>query len=225
MAKRMKFYGGIRKGVLDMITELSGVERIHLMGIGGAGMSSLAKLLHGLGYRVSGCDLERGHYLDGLEALGVECRIGHSGAHIESFAPHLLVYSSAVDEGCAEISLAREKNVRTAGRGQVLSWLFNAAQGVGVAGTHGKTTTSSMISLILTRAGLSPTLYVGAEMRDMGTNARLGEGPVFLAELDESDGSFEFFHPALAVVTNVDWDHVNHFASRSDVVEAFSRFA
>ena len=202
-------------------------ERIHLMGINGAGMSSLAKLLSGLGYEVSGCDLERGHYLEEVEALGVVCQTGHTRNHIEQFKPDLLIYSSAVRPDCEELVAAREKGVRTVRRGEALSWLFNAAEGVGVAGTHGKTTTSSMMGLILSRAGLSPTLYVGGEMRDMGTNAVLGKGPrkLFVSELDESDGSFEFFHPSLAIITNVDWDHVDHFASRDEVVEAFVRFA
>ena len=209
------------------MAELSGVKRIHLMGINGAGMSSLAKLLSGLGYEVSGCDLERGHYLEEVEALGVVCQSGHSRDHIDHFAPDLLIYSSAVRPNCEELAAAREKGVRTVRRGEALSWLFNAAEGVGVAGTHGKTTTSSMMGLILSRAGLSPTLYVGGEMRDMGTNAVLGTGPqeLFVSELDESDGSFELFHPALTIITNVDWDHVDHFASRDEVVAAFVRFA
>ena len=204
-----------------------GVDRIHLMGIGGAGMSSLARLLFGLGYSVSGCDLERSHYADEVAALGIPCETGHSGGHIERFKPELVIYSSAVNEQCEELMAARASGAQTARRAEVLSRLFNSANGIGIAGTHGKTTTSSMISLRLTRAGLSPTLYVGADMRDMGTNAILGDGPseLFAAELDESDGSFELFHPALTIITNVDWDHVDHFATRRDAVDAFARFA
>lgn len=195
------------------------------MGIGGSGMSSLAGLLFQMGCTVSGCDLERGACIESLESRGVECLVGHSHEHVERFDPQLVIYSSAIAENCTELSFARERGVRTVGRGRALSWMFNQAEGVGVAGTHGKTTTSSMISLILERAGLSPTVYVGAEVQDIGTNARLGEGAAFVAELDESDGSFEYFHPSLAVVTNIDWDHVDHFRSREDVVEAFVRFA
>lgn len=214
-----------KKGVLGIMSELTGVERIHLLGIGGSGMSSLARLLSPMAGSVSGCDLERGACVEALEAMGVSCAIGHSPEHIERFDPQLVVYSSAIAEDCGELAAARRRGVRTAGRGEALSWLFNEAQGVGVAGTHGKTTTSSMIGLILDRANLSPTLYVGAEVRDIGTNARLGDGPLFVAELDESDGSFEYFHPSLAVVTNIDWDHVDHFRTREDVVAAFVRFA
>ncbi len=205
--------------------ELEGVERIHLMGIGGAGMSSLAKLLYGLGYSVSGCDLARSPYLNELESLGIKLTIGHSEKHIENFNPQLVVYSSAVSLKHEELTAASARGIQTAGRGKVLSWLFNSEDGIGVAGAHGKTTTSSMIGLILKAAGLSPTLYIGAEVCDLGTNAVWGDGRLFVAEIDESDGSFEYFHPAVTVVTNVDWDHVNYFPTKNDVIEAFIRFA
>ena len=126
-------------------------------------MSSLARLLSPR-YVVSGCDLEHGTAVETLEALGIACATGHSSEHLERFDPQLVIYSSAVAEGCEELGAARHKGIRTARRGEALSWLFNEAQGVGVAGTHGKTTTSSMIGLILDRAALSPTLYVGAEV-------------------------------------------------------------
>lgn len=188
-------------------------------------MSSLAKLLASMGAAVSGCDLQRGACVESLESLGITCALGHSPGHADRFDPQLVVYSSAIAEDCEELAAARRRGIRTVGRGEALSWLFNAARGIGVAGTHGKTTTSSMIGLILDRAGLSPTFCIGGESRDMGTGARLGEGALFVAELDESDGSFEYFHPSLAVVTNIDWDHVDHFRSWGDVVDAFARFA
>ncbi|NLL36812.1 MAG: UDP-N-acetylmuramate--L-alanine ligase [Fretibacterium sp.] len=206
------------------VKELEGLNRIHLMGIGGAGMSSLARLLSSMGYCVSGCDLARTSYLEGLESQGIECLLGHSSAHLKQFSPQLLVYSSAVPRDHEELVAASEQQIPIAGRGRALSWLFNAADGIGVAGAHGKTTTSSMIALLLQRAGLSPTLAIGAEVCDLGTNAALGEGRLFVAELDESDGSFEFFHPSVTVVTNVDWDHVNYFSSKEQVIEAFTRF-
>lgn len=213
------------KGVLRIMSGFSGVERIHLMGIGGSGMSSLARLLLSMGTAVNGCDLRYGDGVEALKALGITCAVGHDPEHIEKFDPQLVIYSSAIPVGCGELAASRHKGIRTVGRGEALSWLFNEFRGVGVAGTHGKTTTSSMIGLILDRAGLSPTLYIGAESQDMGTNARLGESSLFVAELDESDGSFEFFRPSLAVVTNIDWDHVDHFRSQEDVVRAFVRFA
>ena len=206
------------------VDELVNIKNIHVMGMGGAGMSSLAKILSGMGYSVTGCDLEHGHYLDELDALNIKCLTGHSPEHIDLCDPDLLIYTSAVREDNLELNAARDKGVKVVKRGEALSWLFNKAKGIGVAGAHGKTTTSSMISLILSRAGLSPTLYVGAEMRDMGTNAVLGQGGLFLSELDESDGSFELFKPFVSVITNIDWDHADHFKTRNDYIDAFTRF-
>lgn len=207
------------------IKELEGIERIHLMGIGGSGMSALALLLSGLGFRVSGCDLSRSDYLVEVEKRGIEWLVGHSASHAGLFSPQLMVYTSAVESGHEELAAARERGAVTVGRGRLLSWLFNARRGIGVAGTHGKTTTSSMIGLILERAGCDPTLAIGAEVSDIGTNARVGKSDLFVAEIDESDGSFEFFSPAVTAITNVDWDHVNYYPTRQDVRDAFVRFA
>jgi UDP-N-acetylmuramate--alanine ligase len=207
------------------IKELDGVRRVHLMGVGGSGMSALALLLNGMGFHVDGCDLAPSEYVPALEEQGVRCFLGHSASHIENFSPQLVAYSSAVDPGQEELRSAREKGIPTVGRGRLLSWLFNAHRGIGVAGTHGKTTTSSMIGLILERAGLDPTLAIGAEVCDIGTNARVGKSGLFVAEIDESDGSFEFFSPAVTAITNIDWDHVNYFPTHDDVLSAFARFA
>jgi len=195
------------------------------MGIGGAGMSALAKLLSDMGFKVDGCDCVRGDVLVKLEKLDIICELGHEAGHIEKFLPQLLIYSSAVDPNNEELVAARAKGIRTIGRGLALSRLFNAGYGIGVAGTHGKTTTSSMIGLILEHGGFSPTLVIGAEVCNMNLGARLGKGDLFVAEIDESDGSFEFFQPALTTVTNVDWDHVNYFHTHDDVIAAFTRFA
>ncbi|MDR3231235.1 MAG: UDP-N-acetylmuramate--L-alanine ligase [Synergistaceae bacterium] len=207
------------------IRELEGIERIHLMGIGGAGMSALALLLSGSGFDVSGCDLSRSEYAAILGARKIECVAGHSPSHAERFSPQLAVYSSAIDPGHEELVALRTAGAKTEGRGRVLSWLFNAHRGIGVAGAHGKSTTSSMIALILERAGCDPTVAVGAEIRDIGVNACCGKSDLFVAEIDESDGSFEFFSPAVTAITNVDWDHVNYFHTRQDVLDAFIRFA
>jgi UDP-N-acetylmuramate--alanine ligase len=207
------------------IKELDGVERVHLMGVGGAGMSALALLLNGMGFHVDGCDLSLSEYMPALEEQGICCSLGHSASHIEKFSPQLVAYSSAVNPDQEELRSAREKGILTVGRGRLLSWLFNTCQGIGVAGTHGKTTTSSMIGLILKRAGLDPTLAIGAEVCDIGTNARVGKSGLFVAEIDESDGSFEFFSPAVTAITNIDWDHVNYFPTYGDVLSAFIRFA
>jgi UDP-N-acetylmuramate--alanine ligase len=195
------------------------------MGIGGAGMSALALLLYGMGFEVDGCDLFKSEYITRLEALGIECLMGHSPSHLEAHLPHLLVYSSAVNGDHEELVFARKKGIRTVGRGLTLSWLFNAYRGIGVAGAHGKTTTSSMIGLILKESGYDPTLAIGAEIWDFGTNARVGKGDFFVAEIDESDGSFEFFTPEVTAITNVDWDHVNYYPTRDELLSAFVRFA
>ncbi|MDR2529705.1 MAG: UDP-N-acetylmuramate--L-alanine ligase [Synergistaceae bacterium] len=202
-----------------------GIQRVHLMGMGGSGMSGLALLLSGMGFKVSGCDLSQSEYTARLASLGVDCSVGHSPSHIEEFSPQLVIYSGAVSEDHEELAAAREKGVGAMRRGLALSRLFNARLGVGVTGTHGKTTTSSMIGLILEEAGFDPTLAVGAEICDIGANARVGKSDFFVAEIDESDGSFEFFHPSVAAITNVDWDHVNYFHTRDDVLPAFVRFA
>jgi UDP-N-acetylmuramate--alanine ligase len=207
------------------IKELGGVKRVHLMGVGGSGMSALALLLKGMGFHVDGCDLSPSEYIPALEERGIRCSIGHSSSHIEEFSPQLVAYSSAVNPLQEELRSAQRKGIPTVGRGRLLSWLFNARQGIGVAGAHGKTTTSSMIGLILEQAGLDPTLAVGAEICDIGTNARVGKSDFFVAEIDESDGSFEFFSPAVTAITNVDWDHVNYFSTYDDVLSAFVRFA
>ena len=208
----------------NKIGNLENIRRIHLMGVGGAGMSGLALLLAELGYEVSGCDMMHTSYIEKVLKEDVAVVLGHDSRHMERFNPDLLVYSSAIPEDNRELCSAREKGVRVAKRGEVLSWIFDSKFGIGIAGTHGKTTTSSMIGLILEQSGMHPTLAIGGELCDIGVNAKLGSGVYMVAELDESDGSFEQFHPDIAVLTNADWDHVNHYPNLDSVVEAFERF-
>jgi len=200
------------------------VSKVHLMGIGGAGMSGLALLLSELGYEVSGCDVSHTSYVERITQKGIDFVIGHKKEHLESYVPDLLIYSSAIPEANEELLKAKELGVPVAKRAEVLSWLFNRKFGIGVAGTHGKTTTSSMIAMILEEAGLQPTVAIGGELCDIGVNAKLGRGPYMVAELDESDGSFEEFHPAISIVTNADWDHVDHYPSLDSVITAYKRF-
>lgn len=197
------------------------INRVHLMGIGGAGMSALAKLLDAQGITVTGCDLAEPHY----DLGGIPFELSHSPEHIDKFKPNALILSSAVSRSNPEVLKATESGIKILSRAQALSSLFNNADGIGIAGTHGKTTTSSMTGLIFRRAGLDPTIYVGANVPDIGGNAVSGKGPHFIAELDESDGSFELFTPEVAVITNSDWDHVDHYRERKDVIDAFTRFA
>ncbi len=209
---------------LSKIT-LDGIRHIHLMGIGGAGMSGLALLLKELGFIVSGCDMSYGFYVNKVTQAHIDFDIGHNPDHLEKFTPDLVVYSSAIPENNHELVAARKAGILVAKRAQVLSAIFDARYGIGVAGTHGKTTTSSMISLILNGAELEPTVAIGGELCDIGCNARLGNGPHMVAELDESDGSFLSFHPTISVITNVDWDHVNHYPSLDSVLESFEGFS
>ena len=187
-------------------------------------MSGLAALLSELGFEVSGCDMAHSYYMEKLLARRVDCVLGHDPAHLDRYSPDLLVYSSAIPDHNEELIEAGRRGILIARRAEVLSALFNERFGVGIAGTHGKTTTSSMAALILDRAGLKPTVAIGGEICDIGANARLGAGLPMVAELDESDGSFELFRTNVAVVTNVDWDHVDHYKSRQEVEWAFSRF-
>ena len=200
---------------------LNNIQRVHLMGIGGAGMSALAKLLKAHGLEVTGCDLKKPHY----DLDNIPCSLGHSANHIEALKPDALILSSAVSRDNPEVTCAINNGVKILSRAQALSYLFNKSYGIGIAGAHGKTTTSSMTGLIFLRALLNPTVYIGANVPDIGSNAISGEGKYFIAELDESDGTFELFNPSIAIITNADWDHVDHYKTRDDVIAAFTRFA
>ncbi|HOJ81778.1 MAG TPA: UDP-N-acetylmuramate--L-alanine ligase [Acetomicrobium flavidum] len=201
-----------------------GIKSLHLMGVGGAGMSGLAHLLKELGYEVSGCDVSRTSYICNLERLGIKVLRGHCASHIDIFKPDLLVYSSAIAWNNVELEYARKVGVNIARRGDILSALFNRLKGIGIAGAHGKTTTSSMIATVLDAAGLDPTVAIGGEVSDIGGNARLGHGEYMVSELDESDGSFELFSCHIPVITNIDWDHVNFYPTFQSVQDAFVRF-
>lgn len=200
---------------------LKNIHRVHLMGIGGAGMSALAVLLKANGLNVSGCDLKSPHY----DLGSIPCEIPHSLEHIDTYSPDALILSSAISRENPEVTCAVSRGIPIISRAQALSWLFNRSDGIGIAGAHGKTTTTSMTGLIFLKAGKNPTLYIGANVPDIGTNAVSGSGPQFVAELDESDGTFELFTPNIAIITNADWDHVDHYPTRDDVIRAFTRFA
>lgn len=204
--------------------DLRRFKNIHLMGVGGAGMSGLALLFHKLGFNVSGCDMERTDYVEKLEKVGLKILYGHDVRHLDECDVDLLVYSSAIPASNPELAEARRKGIPVLQRAGLLSLLFDSKKGIGVAGTHGKTTTTSLISYILEQADMQPTIAVGGELCDTGCNAKLGMGDYMVAELDESDKSFEYFHPLYSVVTNVDWDHVNQYPNLQAVIDAFGRF-
>ncbi|MDR1482575.1 MAG: UDP-N-acetylmuramate--L-alanine ligase [Synergistaceae bacterium] len=211
--------------VNEAFAEIKTPMKIHLMGIGGAGMSGLAILLSSMGHIVSGCDMEDSFYLKKVRQAGVQVTMGHHREHIDAYSPSLIIHTSAIPQDHPELIDARKRGIKVARRAEILSLIFNSRKGVGIAGTHGKTTTSSMISLIAERAELMPTVAIGGELSDIGCNAKLGNGEFMVAELDESDGSFELFAPEVAIITNIDWDHIDHYPSYGAVIDAFSRFA
>ncbi len=194
------------------------------MGIGGAGMSGLALLLRQLGKNISGCDVSHTYYIHKIAPNGIDFVLGHDKKHLERFHPEAIVYSSAIPPETEELIEAHRLGIPVFKRAEVLSWLFNMKKGIGIAGTHGKTTTASMVGMILENAGMDPTVAIGGELCDIGGNAKLGSGPHMVAELDESDGSFELFRSQVAVVTNADWDHVDYYPNFNSVLNAYERF-
>ncbi|NDC24132.1 MAG: UDP-N-acetylmuramate--L-alanine ligase [Proteobacteria bacterium] len=201
----------------------STIKRIHLIGVGGIGMSGIAELLLRNGYDVSGSDLKRSELCLHLEQLGVKIHLGHQAAHVEN--ADLVVYSSAVTRENPEMKAALEKDIPAIPRAEMLSELMRLKYGIAVAGAHGKTTTTSMIALALTQAGLDPTIVVGGRMDNFGgTNARLGSSDFMVVEADESDGSFNKLTPSIAVVTNIDREHMDHYETMAKLKKAFLSF-
>jgi UDP-N-acetylmuramate--alanine ligase len=198
-------------------------RRVHFVGIGGAGMSGLARLLLARGVVVTGSDLKSSRGTEGLEQAGAQVFVGHRAEQLG--APDAVIVSTAIPEGNPEVRRAREAGVPVLMRAQLLAALMRGRRGVAVAGTHGKTTTTSMISVILSRAGLSPTFVIGGDLNESGSGAEHGTGEVFVAEADESDGSFLLLEPNVAVITNVEEDHLDYYRGREEIESAFARFA
>lgn len=202
-------------------TEGSGA---HFIGIGGVGMSAIAKVLLERGVRISGSDLKRSRPATMLEAMGANVAIGHDPSNLPEPYPDVVVVSSAVPSSNPELRRAQELGIEVMSRGEALAALLNGGRSVVVAGTHGKTTTTSMIVSTLRFAGVDPTYLVGGGLNDAGTNAKHGRDGWTIAESDESDGSFLFLSPTIAVVTNVEADHLDYWGSEVAVFEAFGRF-
>ena len=197
-------------------------QHIHFVGIGGIGMSGIAEILLTLGYRVSGSDQRRSEAVERLERLGAKIVIGHAAANVEGV--HVLVYSSAVARDNVEVQAARQQQVPTIPRAEMLAELMRLKYGIAVAGTHGKTTTTSMVGAVLAEGHHDPTIVVGGRVTNLGSNARLGQGDYLVAEADESDGSFLKLAPTIAVVTTIDAEHLDHYGSLEAVREAFLTF-
>jgi len=202
---------------------LGRMRRVHFVGIGGVGMSGVAEVLLNLGFPVSGSDCVDGAALRRLRALGAQVFVGHDAAHVAS--ADVIVTSSAIGEDNPELVAARQARIPVVPRAEMLGELMRFRQGIAVAGTHGKTTTTSLLASILAEGGLDPTFVIGGQLNSAGSNARLGEGDWLVAEADESDGSFLQLQPLLAVVTNIDADHLVNFDNRFDhLQQAFLDF-
>ncbi len=197
-------------------------QQIHFVGIGGSGMSGIAEILLNLGYRVTGSDQKRGDAVERLAELGAKIFIGHQAANVEG--AHVVVYSSAVSRDNVEVQLARQHQIPTIPRAEMLAELMRLKYGIAVAGTHGKTTTTSMVGAVLAEGRYDPTIVVGGRVTSLGSNARLGQGEYLVAEADESDGSFLKLAPTIAVVTTVDAEHLDHYGSLDAVRDAFVAF-
>jgi UDP-N-acetylmuramate--alanine ligase len=202
---------------------LGRTRRIHFVGIGGIGMSGIAELLANLGYSVSGSDVRRSEITDRLAALGVRIDLGHDARHVGD--ADVVVISSAVRPNNAEVVEARRRRVPVIPRAEMLAELMRLKFGIAIAGAHGKTTTTSMVALMLEQAGLDPTAVIGGRLSAFGSNARLGRGMYVVAEADESDRSFLKLSPAIAVITNLDCEHMDTYGSFERIVDAFVDFA
>ncbi len=185
------------------------IQRIHFVGVGGSGMSGIAEILHNLGYTISGSDLSDSATLRRLASLGIHTHIGHDAAHVAR--ADAVVTSTAVQANNPEVIRARELRIPVVPRALMLAELMRLKQGIAIAGTHGKTTTTSLVASVLAQAGLDPTFVIGGRLNSAGANARLGKGNYIVVEADESDASFLNLLPVMAVVTNIDADHMDTY--------------
>ncbi|MCG5541506.1 MULTISPECIES: UDP-N-acetylmuramate--L-alanine ligase [unclassified Halorhodospira] len=192
------------------------VRRIHFVGIGGAGMGGIAEVLHNLGFTITGSDVKSGAVVERLLGLGVAVRIGHDPGHVEGV--DAVVVSTAVTEENPEVQAARQQRIPVVPRAEMLAELMRFRHGVAVAGTHGKTTTTSLLASCLAEGGLDPTFVIGGRLISAGAHARLGAGPYLVAEADESDASFLHLKPMMAAVTNVDADHLGTYGGDFDAL-------
>jgi len=202
---------------------LGRTRRVHFVGIGGIGMSGIAELVANLGYEVSGSDARRSDITDRLAQLGVRIHTGHDASHVEG--ADVVVVSSAIAADNPELAEARRRHVPVIARAEMLAELMRLRFGIAIAGAHGKTTTTSMIALMLERAGLDPTAVIGGRLSAFGSNARLGRGQYMVAEADESDRSFLKLTPTIALITNIDREHLEAYGSFEALVAAFADFA
>lgn len=199
------------------------VRHVHFIGVGGIGMSGLAEILRTMDFDVSGSDMKASDVTRRLETLGVRVQIGHKAEHVHG--ADVVVHSSAIAQSNPELARARALEIPAISRGEMLAELMRVKYCVTIAGSHGKTTTTSLVATVLRHAGLDPTVVVGGKVNALGSNARLGAGDLFVAEADESDGSFLRLNPTVAIITNIDAEHLDHYGTHENVKDAFVQFA
>lgn len=198
------------------------IERIHFVGIGGIGMSGIAEILHQLGYNVQGSDLSRNNNVLRLEKLGIDVFQGHSDAHIKNC--DVVVISSAVADTNPEVVQAKRLHIPVVKRAEMLAELMRLKWTISVGGSHGKTTTTSLVSTLLKQAGCDPTIITGGIINALGTNALLGKGDMMVVEADESDGSFQYLPSTIVIATNIDPEHMNYYGTLDKLKKAFVKF-
>ena len=198
------------------------IKKIHMVGIGGSGMSGIAEVLLNLGYEVSGSDLNESMQVERLRKLGARIFIGHERENLQQ--AQVVVKSTAIKDDNPELVAAREKKIPVIPRAEMLAELMRLKTGIAVAGTHGKTSTTSFLATIFKEAGLDPTVIIGGRLNSYGSNALPGTGEFFIAEADESDGSFLCLFPIMTIVTNVDADHLDFYQNLEEIKDAFVRF-
>lgn len=196
----------------------------HFIGVGGAGMSGIALVLHERGFTVTGSDLKTSRYVRQLTRSGVNVHVGHKAATIDEVKPDVVVVSTAIPETNPELMRARELGIPVWHRAKMLSALGYGRTTVAAAGTHGKTTTSSMVATMLDRMGLDPSFLIGGVVEGYGTNGKNGDGEYFVVEADESDSSFLYLDPHVVIVTNVEADHMDHYGSLAEIEDTFCAF-
>lgn len=206
------------------MTSATKFHKAHFIGIGGAGMSGIALVLHERGCEVSGSDLKESRYVRDVQQAGIPVTLGHTAKTIDAVKPDVVVISTAIPESNPELMRARELNIPVLKRAQMLSELAQGRRTIAVAGTHGKTTTSSMIASMLIHLNSDPSFLIGGVVEEFATNGRNGSGELYVAEADESDASFLFLSPSICVVTNIEADHLDHYGSLEAIEETFARF-
>lgn len=199
----------------------TGFSKVHFIGIGGAGMSGIALVLHQRGYVVSGSDLKSSRYTRPLMRAGIDVTIGHDASTIDRLSPEIVVISTAIPATNPELKRARELGLEICPRAKMLSYLSRGSTTLAIAGTHGKTTTSSLVATMLDGLKQSPTFLIGGVIDGFETNGHNGSGPYFVAEADESDGSFLFLSPDYVIITNVEADHLDHYGCLENIEKAF----